>query len=221
MTALAPLLTLIASKESGKEGYNAIYAPAIKIVGRPTLTTMSLDKIRALQERMVPSRSTALGRYQFIRNTFDATRKAMGLPGSTLWSEDVQDAMAIYLLRQRGLDDFLTGKMSRETFANNLAKEWASLPVVTAIKGAKRQLQPGQSYYSGDGLNKAFHKPEEVLACIDALKRAPPDVEQSTTVPGPYVPPEPPKPPYKPSIQVVMLVIGGAVAAFGAWLGLR
>lgn len=54
-------------------------------------------------------------------------------------------------------------KISREQFAANLAMEWAALPRI--IGG-----NPTQSYYAGDGLNKARISTGEVLAAIDKLK---------------------------------------------------
>jgi hypothetical protein len=53
--------------------------------------------------------------------------------------------------------------MTAEAFANSLAKEWASLPVVTGKK-------KGQSYYSGDGLNKALVNVEPFLAAVRAAR---------------------------------------------------
>ncbi len=53
--------------------------------------------------------------------------------------------------------------------------EWASLPVLTATKGAHRQVVRGQSYYAGDGLNKSLVKPERVEDVLRAVRtgRAP------------------------------------------------
>lgn len=220
---ITPLLELIRKGEVGTtelSGYDRMYAPAEAKLGKHKLTAMTLDQVRALQEKMVASRSTSSGGYQFIRATFDETRKAMGLPGSTVWTPEIQDRMAMYLLKKRGLDKFLAGNLSREGFANNLAMEWASLPVVTAIKGQKRLLKPGQSYYSGDGLNKAFHPPSAVLAALDAIKASPEPVPVPPVPDAPPVEQTPPEPlPRKPlTIQQVMGgLIAAAVAAIAAY----
>ena len=163
---------LIASKEAPR-GYDQMYWKAEKALGRYKLSAMTLDQIASLQMKMKPYGSTASGRYQFIRATFDETRSAMGLPKDTVWTPEVQDNMAMHLLNKRGLTKFLAGDISRIEFANNLAKEWASLPVVTAIRGHRRLVVPGESYYAGDGLNKAFHKPEKILMAIDAIQGQP------------------------------------------------
>jgi muramidase (phage lysozyme) len=206
------LLDLIATKESGGD-YNAIYSKAVPIVGRRILTAMSLAAIHDLQDKMKPSGSSACGRYQFIQATLDTTRQAMGVPVTAIWTPECQDRMATHLLKNRGLDLFLQGLMTRENFANNLAKEWASLPVVTAIQGAHRKLSPGETYYAGDGLNKALHSPQEVLFVLDGLRASP--MPEPVPSPPPSVPPlsGPPKEPYRPSIQVVMAGIMTAVVA--------
>ena len=230
--AMKALLDAIGAKEAPR-GYDQIFgwAEANKDIGRVTLTAMTLDQIRALQTKMlnVGSPSTACGRYQFLRKTLDATRMAMGVPGSAKWTPALQDEMALHLMRGRGLDKYLAGRMSREAFANNLAMEWASLPVVTRIKGQQRMVDPGESYYAGDGLNKSFHDPGDILKLVDALKA---DAGKPVLPPvSPPVPPAPgpePLPPgvpsaegYKPSIQTVMLILAAIGAAIAAFFGFK
>lgn len=166
---IAALLTAIRKHEAPK-GYGQFYSGA-RGMGNADVSKMTLDGVLDFQTQMLAkgSKSTACGGYQFLRKTLKATIAEMGLKGSEKWTPDLQDKMAIHLMRKRGLDDYLDGNLSVEGFANNLAKEWASLPVVTAIKGSVRKLTPGQSYYAGDGLNKAFHKPETILALVRAI----------------------------------------------------
>jgi muramidase (phage lysozyme) len=170
--ALSGLLSLIRSKEAPK-GYGQVYggSPIAEDVSR-----MTLSRVRKFQNQMLAagSKSTACGGYQFIKKTLVATMLEMGLRGDEVWTPELQDRMAVHLLEKRKLSEYLAGRITREDFANNLAMEWASLPVVTAIRGAHRQLKPGQSYYAGDGLNKAHHDPKAVLSAIDALKGGPP-----------------------------------------------
>jgi muramidase (phage lysozyme) len=169
---LRSLLSLIRSKEAPK-GYGQVYggSPIAADVSR-----MTLSQVRKYQNMMLAagSKSSACGGYQFIKKTLIATMLEMGLSGDEVWTPDLQDRMALHLMEKRKLSAYMAGKISREAFANNLAMEWASLPVVTPVQGAHRKLQPGQSYYAGDGLNKAHHDPKAVLAAIDALKSKPP-----------------------------------------------
>lgn len=171
--ALKALLDAIRAHE-GKT-YGQIFYGAKGVPRDTDVSKLTLIGVLSLQQRMLNNKSlsTACGGYQFLRKTLQATIIEMNLTGSELWDEALQDRMAVHLMEGRGLAKYLAGQISREAFANNLAKEWASLPVVTAIRGANRQLQPGETYYAGDGLNKAFHKPEAILALLDALRRAP------------------------------------------------
>lgn len=54
-------------------------------------------------------------------------------------------------------------------FAKGLAQEWASFPVLVDCRGAHRDIKRGQSFYAGDGLNKALVKPEKVEAVLQAV----------------------------------------------------
>lgn len=187
--ALKALLDTIRKHEAPK-GYGQIYGGAKGVPKDTDVSKLSLQGVMDFQQRMLKagSASTACGGYQFIRKTFAATVAEMGLFKETIWTPDVQDEMAVHLMLKRGLNDYLAGKISREAFANNLAKEWASLPVVTAIKGASRQLVPGQSYYAGDGLNKAFHKPVVILALVEALKAPEKPSQPVPHIPAPMAP---------------------------------
>jgi hypothetical protein len=112
---------------------------------------MSLEAVNTLQNRMVANqagrklKSSAIGRYQFIRKTLRSIRNAFGYSGDVIFSPQVQDKFAAYLLHKRGFDKWRAGKMSRSAFQNNLAKEWASIPTTR-----------GQSYYGqGVGISNA------------------------------------------------------------------
>lgn len=65
-------------------------------------------------------------------------------------------------MNRRGLGSYKSGKMSAEAFANNLAKEWAGLPVVSGPK-------KGRSYYAGDGLNGATVSVAEFMAAVRSV----------------------------------------------------
>jgi len=168
------LLGLIRLHESGRPGYNADFRQDDKWV----LTDKTFDQVRALGRSQVTTggrtggreASSAIAGYQFITATLDSLKRSLKLTGKEIMSPAFQDDLAVALMNGRGFMQFMRGEMSAETFANNLAKEWASLPVVTAIKGAHRTVTPGQSYYAGDGLNAALHKPATILTAVRALK---------------------------------------------------
>jgi muramidase (phage lysozyme) len=181
-----PLLTAIRKHEAPK-GYGQIYSGAKGVSKTADVSKMTIEGVLAFQSQMLAggSKSTACGGYQFLKKTLAATKLQMGLTGNEVWNEVMQDRMAMHLMEQRGLSRYLDGMISRDMFANNLAKEWASLPVVSNIKGGSREVVRGQSYYAGDGLNKAFHKPEAIEWFLDELRKP---VDAQKPVPAPTAP---------------------------------
>lgn len=176
--AMVELLRLIRLHEGGKAGYNADFRNDDHF----PVTSMTLDQTIAAAKRQVAQGepSSAIGGYQFLSKTLEGLKRNLKLKGSEIMTPAFQDDLAVALMNGRGHMQYLRGEISAETFANNLAKEWASLPMVS---GAKK----GRSYYAGDGLNKSFHSPETILAAVRALKTFAP----VPTDPEPVTPPVP------------------------------
>ncbi|QBJ13180.1 hypothetical protein EYD00_07130 [Agrobacterium sp. 33MFTa1.1] len=107
--------------------------------------------------------SSAAGRYQFMRATLQGIAKEIRtIDGRTIFAPSLQDRLGYYLLLRRGYSEFIAGKLNLVQFGLNLAKEWASFPVLSETDGAHRRVARGQSYYAGDGVNKSLVKPEQV-----------------------------------------------------------
>ncbi|MBL4803663.1 MAG: hypothetical protein JKY71_02270 [Alphaproteobacteria bacterium] len=89
--------------------------------------------------------SSALGKYQGVGDTIDGFLRANPDidPNTDVFDEEMQDRFGIYLLHERGLAQFLSGEKSAEWFAQQIAKEWASLPAGT----------DNLSHYGGDGFH--------------------------------------------------------------------
>lgn len=151
----ARILDFIAGAEA-RGNYNAYFANADSTYD---LSKLTLDQVMAWQKRRTDkgSPSSATGRYQFMRNTLAGLKVEMGLTGEEKFTPELQDRLALQLLRRRGYDRWKAGKMPTATFANELAEEWAALP----------NLHTGRSHYSGDGLNKSLVSPNEVLEALD------------------------------------------------------
>lgn len=191
MTAMDNTLEFIRSDEGGPgpKGYGTVYIGAKGVNRKTDVSKLRLIDVLKFQAQMkaAGSRSTAVGGYQFLRATLVATISQMNLNVAEIWTPSLQDRMAIHLMRGRGLDKYLKGNITAEQFANNLAMEWASLPVVTAIPGhvkigGKRiMLKPGQSYYAGDGLNKARHDPVKFLSLVKSLRGSGEDVREEVS----------------------------------------
>lgn len=125
-----PLLDFIAKHEVGtteSRGYNISLGFGRFLPGgkEQDLVTKTLDEIELLQTLMLnhPANtfnSSALGRYQIVRKTLRGLKTEMGLSGTQLFSADLQDQLAVALLKRRG----------RNAFA--LGQEWASLKNVSS-----------------------------------------------------------------------------------------
>jgi hypothetical protein len=171
----APILALLRKHESDgavksqgvPNAYSVVYS-GIPKANRPKelLTTYTIAEIAEWQNFVVSkgAASSAAGAYQIIRKTLEG----LGIPKGEKFDEACQDEAAMLLLDRRGWDDCESGNMSAVDFADMLAREWASLPVQRDQRGATRQVKRGQSYYAGDGLNKASATPEEVLKAVNA-----------------------------------------------------
>jgi len=161
----ARLLDFVAGPESNGN-YNAVWGKANSNVD---LSKFTLDEILKRQQQTVAQGGqSATGRYQFIRKTLLGLKKTLGLSGTEMFTPELQDNLAMQLLRQRGLEEFRAGKLPVEKFANNLAHEWASLPLLSPVTDKKtgRVRQVGESAYSGDGLNKAHVTPGQTVAAL-------------------------------------------------------
>ncbi|MFH1796263.1 MAG: phage tail length tape measure family protein [Pseudomonadota bacterium] len=90
-------------------GYNETLGYGAFTEGDRNLTGMTLDQIDALQRQMLAHpantfNSSALGRYQITGRTLRGLRGEMGLNGSELFDEKMQDEMALRLAQRRGPD---------------------------------------------------------------------------------------------------------------------
>tara|TARA_R100000027_G_scaffold65565_1_gene60248 strand:- start:532 stop:3201 length:2670 start_codon:yes stop_codon:yes gene_type:complete len=121
---------------------------------------MTISQVQQYQRNRITSgqKSSAVGKYQFIQSTLSETVERAGFnPDTTYFTPEVQDQLMTTRLDQRGLSIWKKGNMDNNTFQDNLAKEFASVPVATSQQGAHGAILPGQSYYEGDGINSAKH----------------------------------------------------------------
>jgi muramidase (phage lysozyme) len=175
-TAATPLLDFIGNKES--EGYDDISGLVSQsLYPAKPITKMTMSEILDWQESIDQTQlSEAVGRYQIMEDTLrgynnDATLgpgnplyTRAGLSAGDLFSPENQDKMAIVLLDQRGLSKFIDGKLDKWSFANNLASEWASLPLVSGA-GA------GKSKYANDKAgNRSLTTVSAFLNVLDEVK---------------------------------------------------
>jgi hypothetical protein len=107
------------------------------------LCSMTLAEIYRYQDGMLAAdpRSTAIGRYQFLRGTLQNLQAQEGLSSTAIFTEELQDRLGVDLLVARGYSRWWAGDLSDEDFAHNLSCEWASLP---------DPQNDGKSHYDGD-----------------------------------------------------------------------
>jgi len=208
-----PLLALIREAETRRKdasAYLTIYGHKEGKLAKP-LTSMTLAEIQAAQAAWSKNYgSSAAGAYQVLRATLKDLIASMRLAGSFQFTPQLQDEIGYELLRRRGFEDFLAGKINRVQFGKALAQEWASFPVLGNTDGQSRKVERGQSYYAGDGLNRALIAPErveDVLSIIAAASKPDPGPDQ--LVPAPAK-----KPANKAGLIIVALIIIAAIAFF-------
>jgi len=179
-----PILELIAQAESVGGSYDSVYPGTIK----PGLSSMTIGEADAWQARTASERgSAAAGRYQFM-TILDQARNA-GLGPGDIFSPENQDKMAIALIEKKKMVSVDMIKDNPIEAARRLSQEWAGLPVLSATKGASRNISRGQSYYAGDGLNKATVSPEQLTGAFSQVnenteKRGGGNIQAPQAAPG-------------------------------------
>lgn len=188
-SAVTPLLDYIGNKESN--GYDDFWGGITNARDYPpkNLTQMTIQEVLNWQESIDRKYdSEAAGRYQIMEDTlrgYNNDRNTgpgnplytrAGLSASDLFSPENQDKLATALMNGRGLNRFLSGEITREQFANNLAAEWASLPLVTGPNAGKSVYEgdsAGNRAVGGAGSTEEEKRQARIqafLAAIDAVK---------------------------------------------------
>jgi muramidase (phage lysozyme) len=173
------LLEFIAWPES-RGDIDIVYG-GIKLKDRPPnkLSTMTIGEVLAWQDSIDSQYpSEAAGKFQIMEDTLRGLYKQAGLTAGSLYSASNQRKLAIALLQRRGLDKYLSGSITTLKFADNLSKEWASLPAT--IKDREGRPARGQSYYAGDGLNRSHVSIADLLAKVATVKVTTPLVVDNT-----------------------------------------
>lgn len=182
-----PVIELIGHSEGTDKGrgYNETLSYGAYTGGPVDLVRMTLDQIDALQTKMLKHpknklRSSAVGRPQIIRTTLRDIRQKLGLTGKELYDEDMQDRLTCFLLGQRGIDKWLSGRLKLDTLLTNLAQEWASLP-----------KPDGKGYYGGQRASVTVAQVEAALAEVKRRhQEGQPKVEVPVEVEKEVIPPE-------------------------------
>lgn len=161
-------------------GYGTIYRNRQHQLATP-LTTMSLAEVMTAQPGWAAANgSTAAGRYQVIDRTLAGIAADLALDPAARFDAHLQDRIGYGLLLRRGFDRFIAGDMPLTDFAIELAREWAAFPVLAPVHGAHRQLEPGETWYAGDGRNRALLSPAVFAAVLERCLALAPDAGHPT-----------------------------------------
>lgn len=154
-------------------GYDTVFGNRMAQMRKP-ITQMTVDEVIADGPRRTKQfGSSAAGGLQFMTATLQGLKGSGKVRGGEVMSPDVQDRLGYELLLGRGFSRFLAGSLGVTGFGLALAKEWASFPVLEDCQGAHRRVSRGQSYYAGDGLNKALVSADAVEDMLEGLQDAP------------------------------------------------
>lgn len=122
-----------------KTGYDTEYGYGKFGEDRKPLNEMTINEVMDYQDNM-SGNSTAIGRYQMLRQTLQDEMKHGGFDGNQYFTDEMQDNMILNRLkRMRGYDDWRGGKLSDKDFQKNLSREFASV----------QDPYTGQGYYKG------------------------------------------------------------------------
>ena len=110
------------------------------------LTSMTINEVLQYQN----SRGTnmkAAGKWQIMQNTLRGLKKSMNLTGDELFTPEMQDRMAFELaMNRKGYRQFANATGAEKlalmgAAQNDLAKEWASMPMANDAEGMHRLKQ--------------------------------------------------------------------------------
>ena len=132
---------LIGQLES-RNGYNTMAGGGNK----KQLTSMTINEVLQYQNSRGKNMKAA-GKWQIMPNTLRGLKKSMNLTGDELFTPEMQDRMAFELaMNRKGYRQFAnaTGEEKLALMGaaqNDLAKEWASMPMANDAEGMNRLKQ--------------------------------------------------------------------------------
>jgi murein DD-endopeptidase MepM/ murein hydrolase activator NlpD len=155
-----PILDLIASKESGGS-YTKMYGGK----ENPSLVNMTLQEVSAFQAAHAKKTgSAAMGRYQFMNALGQGA--AVGLKPTDKFSPENQDKMAVGLIVNKRKVTLDMIKSNPDEAMIRLGMEWAAIGMPKSMRGHRRMVAAGETYYAGDGVNKAHITPAQMRAAF-------------------------------------------------------
>ena len=154
MNEYTPILDMISQSEgTTKHGYNDAFGHQL----HGDLSQMSVSQVREAQRGQ--SGSSAVGRYQMMGATIDDAINKKIIKPDEKFTPELQDRLAKWKLKDRGYEDWKSGKIDNQTFMHNMSKEWAGMTDPNTGHG----FYPGQNAgFSVDTQEKALNTSKDV-----------------------------------------------------------
>ena len=164
----AGILALLEKYEAGSGKWESMY-PGTTLPGATNMTIAEVaDKATG-----------AVGMYQNLPEYLNERAVAVNLdPTKDKYTPENQIKIAEYLIEKGQAD--VTPQMLKDNPDEamlRLSRVWAAIPVPYDTQGSKRRVSKGESYYAGDGVNKAHITPDMMYS---AMKHRPTKPQQST-----------------------------------------
>lgn len=184
------ILSLISSAEVGDYKENGFDSPYDVPFGfdfvksKKKLSEMSVAEVIAYQDKLKKATkgkigrgkntgTTAVGRYQILKNTLVDAVDKLGLDMDSKFDQKVQDKIAKdFLLERRGYSKFKNGEMKADDFQYSLSKEFSTVPVPVGYEnneGVKVE-DKGVSYYGGPAGNEEFKEKLEEAVSVEQFR---------------------------------------------------
>ncbi|MEN0051770.1 MAG: hypothetical protein AAF806_32190, partial [Bacteroidota bacterium] len=143
-----------------------------KSVTNLTIVEMTISEI---QKKQKAREIFAAGRWQIIPDTLKEVIIGLKLNTNDFFNEEMQDRMFDeYLIKKKRpkIIGYLEGNETVEDAMYECAKEWASVGVEKGKKISKNRIAIGDdSYYKGDGLNKAHITANQIKQALMNSKK--------------------------------------------------
>lgn len=141
------------------------------------LSDYTVGEIIAFQSRNRDANGQlwATGRYQIIPNTLKSLISSAGVSKNDKYDKKTQDKLGLQLLKNRNaIKSYIYGYVPDNNDTLNkaiteTAMTWSSVGVPQDMKGSKKKIKKGESYYSGGG-DKASVNPDDVGIALKKLR---------------------------------------------------
>ena len=166
---LIPNLLNVIGKLESSDNYDV----TVGMKKNPNLVNMTINEVIDYSRSL--GNSGAAGRYQIIPGTLEGLRNKGYVKGDDVFNPETQDKLAVELIKGRGLNKYLQGKLTADEFADNLSQEWAGLPYNT-----------DKSYWAGVGNNKSLMSRKDFMSTVFGVTgQAQPPKAENTIVESP------------------------------------